>query len=181
MLPYDGYSDGKSGQRRKYFNLAYRTLKGSDTKGPDQGYRLHLVYNCILEPTARDNLSNGGNDSAMMFSWQLSTTPMAMPYDRPSSHFIIDSELVPTIVLSTIEDILYGTPVTLPAFLTIDGLLAIFDANATFVVVDNGDGTCTITGPDTAVYVDGGDSTLWHIDSEGVSILDAFSFFAHSY
>lgn len=115
-------------QERKSFGLAYRTKIGNDTEGIDYGYKIHLVYNVIAEPSNRDNNSMTESIEPFNFSWQLSTTPQLLDGYRPASHFIIDSRETPEFVLQTLENLLYGTEVTAPRLPPILELLFIFDS-----------------------------------------------------
>lgn len=181
MLPYDGYElPMYSGQPRSLFNLSYRSLIGNDRKSTSYGYRLHLIFNCLLTPSNRDNSTiNEVLDNAE-FEWKLSTTPVATPYNRPTSHFLIDSTTVVPAVLTAIENILYGVNGgSNAAFPTVPQLLDIFEANAIFTIVDNGDGTATITGPDDWVTPLGGDQVF--ISSPSFNEIDGVHILATSY
>ena len=146
MYPYDGFGTYFAGQPRPTFNLSYRSMIGSDTEGLSYGYRLHLIFNCLLQPTNRSNDSLNAGSDIQEFTWKLTTTPVVNPYNRPSSHFFIDSPNVEAGALAAVENMLYGQAGIEPAFPTIQQLIDIFEANAIFVVIDNGDGTATYTG-----------------------------------
>lgn len=153
--PYDGLSKWDlSAQTRLPFNLSYRTLIGNDKLGISKGYKLHLVYNVLAAPTERNNRSVNASSEIENFKWSLSTTPVAIPGLRPSSHFVIDSTKAYGSSLALIEDMLYGTDDTVSHFPTVEELLEIFESTAIFKVTDNGDGTATIEGPDEIVFID---------------------------
>jgi len=181
MLAYDGYSELLySGQKRDLFNLSYRSLIGNDIEGLSYGYRLHLILNCMLTPTIRSNESMNQSAETMDFEWKLSTTPVANPFNRPSAHFFIDSPNVEAPALDALENLLYGQEAGAdPFFPTIEQLLAIFEANAIFTVVDNGDGTATITGPDDWVYDVGTEEVF--ISSPSFNQIDDIRILARSY
>lgn len=177
---YDGYSEPVfSGQLRKTFNFSYCTFLGDDILGPEAAYRLHLVSNCLAEPTERDNETL--NSDILEFSWDITTTPIALPYNRPTSHVFIDSDKVLPNVLAAIETILYGGEGTDPRFPGIAELLSIFEANALFTVIDNGDGTVTVIGSDEAVHQDELDSSLWTLDYISVVPIDEHRYQVSSY
>lgn len=180
FIPYDGYAESKfSGQKRPMFGLSYRTLIGNDILGLERGYRLHLVYNCVVNPTGRENTSLNPSSDISTFSWNLSTTPLAFPYERPTSHLYLDSTLVVPAILTAIEDILYGTVSIEPRIPTIAEVLAIFEANAIYIIVDNGNGTFTATGPDEGIFASGTD--LWTLDWPAVLELSSVMYRASSY
>lgn len=164
FLPYDGYMDlAFSGQKRPLFNFSYRTHNGDDINGLESGYELHLVYNCLASPTSRANATISASADADTFMWSLTTTPVGVESARASSHFVIDSTLVLPSILSAIESMLYGTITTEPLFPSITDLIAIFEANALYSVVDNSDGSWTAIGPDEAfdISADGSFSLDW--------------------
>jgi hypothetical protein len=142
---YDGYSGARSAQGRREFNFCYRTMTGSGH------YKLHLVYNVLATPTDRNNSSINSTVESEAFSWDFTTRPVLISGARATSHFVIDTEQVNPGVVSAIEARLYGTSNSSPDMPTIDNLLAIFEEFAVFRVTDHGDGTVTVTGPDSAV------------------------------
>ena len=169
FLPYDGYVDNFSGQNRPRFNFTYRTLLGNDIQGTDPGYRLHLVYNCQVKPTAQTNSSLNTSPSTSLFSWDLSTVPVPVQDARASAHFIVDSTQVDPGIIFAIESYLYGTVSTDPQFPDISQLIGIFEANSVYVIIDNGDGSWTATGPDEAFNIAG---SVFSIEWPWVEFLD---------
>jgi hypothetical protein len=151
----DGSSSARPGlvltqQRRKSFGFSYRTRVGNEHNG-DLGYKIHLVYNALAEPTNRNYATTGENTDPLGFSWTINTRPPAIPGFKRTSHIEIDSRTTDVNVLRTIEEALYGTDEDLPYLPTFTQLLALYDAFFVFVVTDNGDGTFTISGPDEAI------------------------------
>jgi hypothetical protein len=156
LMPYDGYSESMySAQSRATFNFSYRTILGNGADGVDHGYILHLVYNCMLKPTNRDYDTLTASSDLMDFSWDLSTVPVPIPDGRPSAHFFLNSTLVQPGILQALESYLYGTEIADPLFPAIDQLMGLFEENALYLVVDNGDGTWTASGPDEAFDING--------------------------
>lgn len=95
-------------QTRKLFGLAYRSLVGSDTKGTDHGYKLHLVYGCTASPSEVDRETVNEDPDAAEFSWEITTTPVEVSGLKPTSHIIIDSTKVDAAKLAALEKALYG-------------------------------------------------------------------------
>lgn len=156
--PYDGYSGEFTRQNRSPFDFCYRTMRN------DGVYKLHLVYNATVEPTQRNNSSINQSVDVALFSWALSTRPEQIPYGRPSSHFVIDSSQVYPWVLEIMENRLYGDDDSSPDMPTVPELLAIFEENAIFRVISEGNGIWTVMGPDEAVEeIDAGEH-LWQFD-----------------
>lgn len=100
-------------QPRKGFGLCYRTKIGNDTVGQDFGYKIHLIYGCRAAPSDRSYESINDSPDPITFSWEISTTPVAVPGHAPSAQIIIDSrdftETAARAKLEAFEDILYGT------------------------------------------------------------------------
>ena len=101
-----------TGQNRRPFGLAYRTLLGNDTAGTDFGYVIHLVYNATASVSSRDYETVNDTPEAIEFSWDFTTTPVPVAGYKPSSHLMIDSTKTKPQALKAIEDLLYGTDAT---------------------------------------------------------------------
>ena len=137
-------------QPRKPFGLSYRTMIGTDNK-PEYGYKIHLVYNAMAEPTNRAYNTLGDSNDPLEFSWQISALPPATPGFRPTAHLIIDTRSSNPSAVADVEAMLYGTVEDAPRLPTIAELITVFDAYAILAVTDNGDGTFTVDGPDDAI------------------------------
>lgn len=96
-------------QKRKTFGLCYRTTLGNDVDGNDYGYKLHLVYGCLAAPSEKAYSTINDSPEAITFSWEVSTTPVAVTGFKPTSQITIDSTKADTSKLSALENILYGT------------------------------------------------------------------------
>lgn len=99
-------------QSRKSFGLSYRTLKGNDLEGTDAGYKLHLVYGCDAAPSEKAYATINDSPEAITFSWELTTTPVAVTGMKPTAHITIDSTKVAPAALTALEEILYGKDAT---------------------------------------------------------------------
>lgn len=181
LYPYDGYQKPIfSGQARPLFNLSYRSLIGDGREGLSYGYRLHLIFNCMLTPANRVNQTMNDQMDISNFEWKLSTVPVATPYNRPTAHFMLDSPNLEPGALTAVENMLYGIDGGENSiFPTVQQLLDIFEANAIFIVVDNGNGTVTITGPDDWVLPIGSDQVS--ITSPSFNQIDDIHILAKSY
>jgi len=100
-------------QPRKGFGLAYRTKVGNDTVGQDLAYKLHLIYGCRAAPSERGYESINDSPEPITFSWELTTTPVAVAGHNPTASLTIDSRDFTTEAakakLKQFEDILYGS------------------------------------------------------------------------
>lgn len=96
-------------QARKMFGLSYRTKVGSDTKGNDAGYKIHLLYGCMASPSERSYSTINDSPEATTFSWELSTNPVLVEGRQPTALITIDSRTYNSTKLKKLEDLLYGT------------------------------------------------------------------------
>ena len=109
------------------FGLSYVTKLGNDTDGQDHGYKIHLIYGALAKPTQKNYATINDTPEAITFSWELSTTPVAVPNMRPTACITIDSTKVEAGKLKKIEDKLYGTETeeaTLPTPTELAALIA---------------------------------------------------------
>ena len=95
-------------QARKTFGLCYRTTLGNDSKGNDYGYKLHIIYGAMASPSEKAYSTINDSPDAITFSWELSTTPVAVANFKPTASLTIDSTKVDSQKLATLEEILYG-------------------------------------------------------------------------
>ena len=96
-------------QKRIPFGMSYVTKIGNDTDGQDHGYKIHLIYGALAKPSQKNYATINDNPEAITFSWELSTTPVAVPNLKPTACITIDSTKVEPAKLKKIEDKLYGT------------------------------------------------------------------------
>jgi hypothetical protein len=111
--PEEGLFIGQ--QRRKTFGLSYRTLIGNDIDATDHGYKLHLIYGALAAPTEKAYNTVNDSPEAITFSWELTTTPVAVPGFKPAAQLTLDSTKVSSVKMALIEDLLYGASASEPA------------------------------------------------------------------
>ena len=114
-------------QKRIPFGMSYVTKLGNDTDGQDYGYKIHLIYGALAKPSQKNYATINDNPEAITFSWELSTTPVAVPNLKPTACITIDSKKVGSDKLKKIEDKLYGTEseeATLPTPTELAALIA---------------------------------------------------------
>lgn len=95
-------------QTRKMFGLSYRTKLGNDTDGDDYGYILHLVYGATASPSERQYQTINDSPEPVTFSWEFDTQAVAVEGYKPVAHIEINSKLVDSTKLATLEKKLYG-------------------------------------------------------------------------
>lgn len=102
----DGVSIGQ--QKRKTFGMSYKTKVGNDVDS-DLGYKIHLIYGALAAPSEKAYATINDSPEAITFSWELSTTPVAVTGAKPTASLVIDSTKTTSEKLAAIEAILYGS------------------------------------------------------------------------
>lgn len=96
-------------QPRKAFGLSYRTTLGNDTENNEFGYKLHIIYGATAAPSEKAYASINDSPEAITFSWEVTTTPVAVEGKKPTATVTIDSTKVDAAKLAELEAILYGS------------------------------------------------------------------------
>lgn len=114
-------------QARQSFALSYRTRIGNEIQGSDYGYKIHIIYGAKASPSERAYTAINDSPDAITFSWEVTTTPIAVAGFKPTSHLVIDSKTVDSAKLTIIENKLYGSDNLEPTLLTPDVVLGIIN------------------------------------------------------
>ena len=101
-------------QNRKAFGFAYQSIIGNDIKQNDYGTKLHLWYGCKAAPTERANSTVNDSPEPANPSWSITSTPVDVPGNRPTSVLTIDSTKATPAKWKAIIDAIYGTDTTEP-------------------------------------------------------------------
>lgn len=100
-------------QTRKTFGLAYRSIVGNDLQGNDLGYKLHLIYGATASPSEKQYSTVNDSPEAGTFSFELTTTPIAVKGYKNTAQLTIDSTQFTTQAakanLTALENKLFGT------------------------------------------------------------------------
>lgn len=99
-------------QGRSAFGLAYTTKVGNDVDGQDHGYKLHLIYGALAAPSEKSYQTMNESPDLVTFSWDLSTTPVAVTGFKPTANLTLDSRKVEQTKLDALELILFGDVAT---------------------------------------------------------------------
>jgi hypothetical protein len=115
-------------QSRKSFGMCFRTKIGNDVDGADHGYKLHLLYGCLVSPSEKAYSTVNESPEAITFSWEFTSTPAPVTGYKPTSLIVIDSTKVQSADLAALEAILYGnsTGPVQPKLPTPDEVIALF-------------------------------------------------------
>ena len=95
-------------QTRVPFGFCYKTVLGNDEKKNDYGYNLHLVYGATASVSEKAFQTINDSPEAITFSWEVTTTPVAVKGFKPTAILTIDSTTIAAEKLTALEDILYG-------------------------------------------------------------------------
>lgn len=120
-------------QNRKAFGLSYRTRLGNDVDGSDYGYKLHLVYGALAKPSEKAFETINDTPKPIGFSWEFTTSPVAVTGLKPTALMTIDSTLVDADALAALEAFLYGTSGAAPRLPLPDEVIALFAGTATLI------------------------------------------------
>ena len=96
-------------QARKTFGMCYRTVLGNDVDNENYGYKLHLIYGAVAAPSEKAYATINDSPEAITFSWEVSTTPVAVTGAKPTASLTIDSTKIDEEKLAALEAILYGS------------------------------------------------------------------------
>lgn len=136
----EAYSYPPSFDKSKPFGLSYRV----QTK---DHYKIHLVYNVLASPSSMSYRY----EQADTFSWNFTTRALVIPDARLSAHLVIDGSIAYSWALAQLEDLLYGNDNQEARLPSPAEVIDLFEANSIVRVIDNGDGTFTVSGPDSIV------------------------------
>lgn len=96
-------------QTRKTFGLSYRSIVGNDVKGNDYGYKLHLIYGATASPSEKAYNTVNDSPEAGQFSFELTTTPVAVKGYKNTASLTIDTSLIKDKTkVTALEELLYG-------------------------------------------------------------------------
>ena len=96
-------------QNRKSFGFAYQSIIGNDIKQNEYGTKLHLWYGCKAAPTERAHSTVNDSPEPANPSWSITSTPVDVPGNRPTSVLTIDSTKATPEKWKALIDAIYGT------------------------------------------------------------------------
>lgn len=99
-------------QNREQFGLVYSTIVGNDTLGNAYGEKMHFIYNARVSPSARDYETVNDTPDAITFSWEFTTTPVAVDdidiLDNPTAYIVADSTKMAAGKMDELKEMVYG-------------------------------------------------------------------------
>lgn len=119
-------------QKRKPFGFACVTTVGNDTELDNYGHKLHILYNGTASPSEKGYQTISDSPEAITFSWEITTTPVAVGEVKSDSTVIATIEKpVASITIDTsdcteaelgylkkLEDYIFGAEGTQPTLPT---------------------------------------------------------------
>lgn len=158
------FSDGlTTASRAARFSLSYRVHTVT-------GYKLHLVYNALAAPSQKDY----AYESTDPLSWSITTRGISGPNNMIVSHLVLESDTAYPETIAALEAILYGDDGRASRMPMPDEVFQIFEDHSILQVIDNGDGTFTVTGPDEAIQML--DATTFQITWPSAVYIDSDSY-----
>jgi len=178
FLLYEGLDVRKAGfylanQPKARFGLSYRTEINNDTA--QMGYKIHLLYNLIAIPSSKVYQTMSLDTDPVDFEWDISAIPEHVDKFRPTAHVVIDSRKIDPMMLSDIEDIIYGTVEADPLLPDLNGLVTFVQRWARFIITDNGDGSWTAETPLEGI-ITMIDPITFEIDTPTATYLNPFTY-----
>lgn len=161
--PDSFYDDVLSQKRSSPFGMTYRVAN-----------KIHILYGVLVSPAPSARAQN----ETEMFNWPFTTKPIDMIDGRRSSQLIIDCDLAYSWTVEALETVLYGSDAEAPRLPTPQEVFDIFEENSILQVIDHGDGSFTVTGPDEAIQML--DATSFQITWPSVEYVDAETYTIHS-
>jgi hypothetical protein len=165
---YNGFGEHEEYRR---FGFSYRTWYG-DT------YKIHLVYNVLVQDDARAWRTMSAVLDPSLFNWRISAAAEPVPGASAAGRLTMEAPRDPS-VLSSLEDILYGTETTEPRLPDPAEIVELYEAATLLRITNNGDGTYTAIGPDDMVR-DLGDGRF-EINAPSVARVDSNRYAISSY
>lgn len=159
------YLDSQMGDS---FDLSYRTKIIDGIQGENAGYKIHLIYNATVVPSAKTYSTIEDQINPVEFSWDIQAVPVIVDGYRPTAHITIDTRHMDATRISDIETLIYGTteqPARMPTPQIIFDLLTFGD---TIIITDNGDGTWTAEGSYQNIYMIGDE--IFQIDNVNATL-----------
>jgi hypothetical protein len=123
-------------KRNQGFGFSYRTLG-----------KINIIYNATASPS-KFEYTYVDPDA---YSWLITTFPIPLPGSGFTSQLIVDTSIAYPSAIADLEDILYGTDLEDARLPAPAEVLEIFEENSILRVIDNGDGTFTVIGPDEVI------------------------------
>lgn len=112
-------------QNRQPFSFSYRSIVGNDLKKNAFGYKIHIIYGAMAQPSPATYETVNNDPTVISFSWDITCTPVNITGFEPSAELILDSTTMTPEQMALIENVLYGSDTTEAKLLYPDEILAL--------------------------------------------------------
>lgn len=165
FLRCDGYGEYLNGmfvaiQRRVNFGFCYKTTVDED------GYKIHVIYNCLAGPAQRVYSSMSDHPEIAKFTWSVITNTMEVYGNEHTPIVIIDSTKVREDYMATLQDYLFGCEGIRPTLLTPSQIIDVLNGRTPSDIPM----VFEITQQPESVYGMPGDTATFSIAAEGYQI-----------
>lgn len=158
--PCIGLVGGVSSQTHPDFGLAYRDNRS-----------IHLIYQANAAPSSDQYQTMDDSVSPVNFTWDITTTPVDVPFARPTSRLVISLDYANPDAVSDLENIIYGNDSDQPTLPDPATVIEIFESHTTLRITDLGNGNWRAEGPDDVITML--DSETFQIDWPSALYIDA--------
>ena len=152
-----------SSQMGDSFGLSYRTRIANAIQGIEAGYKIHLIYNATVVPSAASYSTICADINPLEFSWDIQAVPVKVSGYRPTAHITIDTRHMDATRLAEVETLIYGTSEVAPVLPDPQTIFDLLNFGDTIVITDNGDGTWKAEGSYHNIYMIGDE--IFQIDN----------------
>lgn len=167
-----GFDENEQGvlldeQPLEYFTLSYRTM------AEDGNYKVNVLFDCKAVPIDTTHSTVQSVITPYTFGWEVQATPRLVA-GKLTSRAVLDTRTMPISAVKAAEDILYGTPTSIP---NLHGFMQFLESSEigymTHTVTDHGNGTWSIDTSDYYVSFTGG---MFSIDDVDATYLDEYTY-----
>lgn len=110
-------------QHPRTFNMSYRTGIGDDLNGAQSSAKIHILFDVMLVPSAREYVTINAESDVMTFEWQIVSIPPEVGNYRPTAHVILDERSLPNAIRDQLYISLYGDGINPPGFNSAEDLI----------------------------------------------------------
>lgn len=96
-------------QPRRPFGFSWRTIVGNDEEFNDFGYKIHVAWGLQASPAERANETINDTPEPINFSWDVTSTPVAVQGYQAISYMVFDSTKLDEAVMDRVKAKLWGS------------------------------------------------------------------------
>ena len=96
-------------QQRRPFGFSWRTIVGNDEEYNNFGYKIHVAWGLQASPAERANASINDTPEPINFSWEVTSTPVAVQGYQAVSYMVFDSTKLAPAIMESVQAKLWGS------------------------------------------------------------------------